>query len=81
MNPDTHLLYEYMNKLPFTVRMKVRLDAPIDTALLGKRRAIHSDMCQPLRVPGPSALIHARHSGLSLKGILFSLSLMPAFRK
>ena len=34
MNPDTHLLYEYMNKLPFTVRMKVHLDAPIDATLL-----------------------------------------------
>ena len=34
MNPDTHLLYEYMNKLPFTVRMKIRLDAPIDATLL-----------------------------------------------
>ena len=34
MNPDTHLLYEYMNKLPFTVRMKVRLGEPVDSALL-----------------------------------------------
>lgn len=34
MNPDTHLLYEYMNKLPYTVRMKVRLDAPVDPTLL-----------------------------------------------
>ena len=36
MNPDTHLLYEYMNKLPYTVRMKTRLDAPVDTALLNE---------------------------------------------
>ncbi len=36
MNPDTHLLYEYMNKLPFTVRMKVRLDAPVDAVLLNE---------------------------------------------
>lgn len=34
MNPDTHLLYEYMNKLPFTVRVKVHLDAPVDSAVL-----------------------------------------------
>ena len=34
MNPDTHLLYEYMNKLPFTVRIKIRLDAPVKAALL-----------------------------------------------
>ena len=36
MNPDTHLLYEYMNKLPFTVRMKVRLDQPVDAVLLNQ---------------------------------------------
>ena len=29
-NPDTYLLYEYMEKVPFTVRMKVCLDAPVD---------------------------------------------------
>jgi hypothetical protein len=34
MNPDTHLFYEYMDKLPFTVRMKIRLDAPVDATLL-----------------------------------------------
>ena len=34
VNPDTHLLYEYMNKLPYTVRMKVRLDVPIEATLL-----------------------------------------------
>ncbi len=33
-NPDIYLLYEYMEKLPFTVRMKVCLDAPVDAALL-----------------------------------------------
>ena len=33
-NPDIYLLYEYMEKLPFTVRMKVCLDAPVDSALL-----------------------------------------------
>ena len=36
MNPDTHLLYEYMNKLPFTVRMKIRLDEPVDATLLNE---------------------------------------------
>ncbi|MBR3224145.1 MAG: hypothetical protein IKF78_02340 [Atopobiaceae bacterium] len=36
MNPDTHLLYEYMDKLPFTVRMKIRLDAPVDATLLNE---------------------------------------------
>ena len=34
MNPDTHLLYEYMDKLPFSVRMKIRLDSPVDPKLL-----------------------------------------------
>ena len=33
-NPDIYLLYEYMEKVPFTVRMKVFLDAPVDAALL-----------------------------------------------
>ena len=33
-NPDIYLLYEYMEKVPFTVRMKVLLDAPVDAALL-----------------------------------------------
>ena len=33
-NPDIYLLYEYMEKLPFTVRMKVILDSPIDAAIL-----------------------------------------------
>ncbi len=33
-NPDIYLLYEYMEKVPFTVRMKVCLDAPVDAALL-----------------------------------------------
>ncbi|MBO7671058.1 MAG: hypothetical protein J6S60_10770 [Oscillospiraceae bacterium] len=33
-NPDIYLLYEYMEKIPFTVRMKVCLDAPVDAALL-----------------------------------------------
>lgn len=33
-NPDIYLLYEYMEKLPFTVRFKVQLDAPIDEKLL-----------------------------------------------
>ena len=36
MNPDTHLLYEYMDKLPFTVRMKIRLDTPVDARLLNE---------------------------------------------
>lgn len=33
-NPDIYLLYEYKDKLPFTVRMKLVLDAPVDAALL-----------------------------------------------
>ena len=33
-NPDTYLLYEYMKKIPFTVRMKACLDAEIDGKLL-----------------------------------------------
>ena len=35
-NPDSYLLYEYMDKLPFTVRMKACLDARIDEAVLSK---------------------------------------------
>ena len=35
-NPDSYLLYEYMEKLPFTVRFKVQLDAPVDAELLDK---------------------------------------------
>lgn len=33
-NPDSYLLYEYMDKVPFTVRMKVLLDTPVDRAML-----------------------------------------------
>lgn len=33
-NPDIYLLYEYMEKLPFTVRLKVQLDAPVDAKML-----------------------------------------------
>ena len=33
-NPDIYLLYEYMKKLPFTVRFLVQLDAPVDAAML-----------------------------------------------
>lgn len=33
-DPDIYLLYEYGEKLPFTVRMKVILDAPVDAAML-----------------------------------------------
>ncbi len=33
-DPDIYLLYEYGDKLPFTVRMTVILDAPVDEALL-----------------------------------------------
>ena len=29
-NPDLYLLYEYSDKLPFTVRMKVCLDCTVD---------------------------------------------------
>lgn len=33
-NPDIYLLYEYMKKIPFTVRIKVVLDAPVDEGRL-----------------------------------------------
>lgn len=33
-NPDIYLLYEYMDKVPYTVRMKVLLDAPVDSEKL-----------------------------------------------
>ena len=33
-NPDIYLLYEYMEKIPFTVRIKVRLDEKIDADVL-----------------------------------------------
>ena len=33
-NPDVYLLYEYMEKLPFTVRIKLCLDAPVEAPLL-----------------------------------------------
>ncbi len=35
-NPDSYLLYEYMEKLRFTVRFRVQLDAPVDAELLDK---------------------------------------------
>ena len=35
-NPDIYLLYEYVDKVPYTVRMKVCLDAPVDAALLAQ---------------------------------------------
>ncbi len=35
-NPDIYLLYEYMEKLPFTVRFKVQLDANIDASMLSE---------------------------------------------
>ena len=35
-NPDMYLLYEYMDKLPFTVRFKVQLDAPVDAEMLNQ---------------------------------------------
>ena len=38
-NPDIYLLYEYMEKVPFTVRMKACLDAPIDVKALEKSGA------------------------------------------
>ncbi len=38
-NPDIYLLYEYMEKLPFTVRMKAVLDSQIDEAILSKAAA------------------------------------------
>ena len=36
MNTDIYLLYEYMEKVPYTVRIKVCLDAVIDEALLAE---------------------------------------------
>ena len=33
-NPDVYLLYEYMDKVPFTVRIKIQLDSRIDAAML-----------------------------------------------
>lgn len=35
-NPDIYLLYEYMEKVPFTVRMKACLDATVDVDILTK---------------------------------------------
>ena len=35
-NPDIYLLYEYMDKIPLTVRIKVQLDEKIDAAVLTK---------------------------------------------
>ncbi len=35
-NPDIYLLYEYMEKISFTVRFKVLLDAPIDADMLNQ---------------------------------------------
>ncbi|MCR5403921.1 MAG: hypothetical protein K6E91_08925 [Butyrivibrio sp.] len=35
-NPDIYLLYEYMDKIPFTVRMKFYLDSKVDEMLLEK---------------------------------------------
>ena len=42
-NPDTYLLYEYMKKIPFTVRIKVCLDeSPSnDEAVVGKQGGNH----------------------------------------
>lgn len=35
-NPDIYLLYEYMDKLPFTLRIKVRLDEQINPSILNE---------------------------------------------
>ena len=35
-NPNICLLYEHVDKVPYTVRMKVHLNAPADAALLTK---------------------------------------------
>lgn len=35
-NPDIYLLYEYMEKVPFTVRMKACLDTTVDVDILTK---------------------------------------------
>lgn len=37
--PDTYLLYEYMKKLPYTVRIKVDLTEPVDGTLLKQASA------------------------------------------
>ena len=71
-NPDIYLLYEYMKKLPFTVRFKVQLDAPVDAAMLdqaaqeaikrlGRRSKLHSD---PQRQTGRRAAGKERKTGL-----------------
>ena len=36
VNPDIYLLYEYMEKIPFTVRFKVQLDAKVDAEMLNQ---------------------------------------------
>ena len=36
-NPDIYLLYEYMQKIPFTFRVKVRLDEPVDADILNRK--------------------------------------------
>ena len=35
-NPDIYLLYEYMDKVPFTIRIKVQLDEPVDVSILNE---------------------------------------------
>lgn len=35
-NPDAYLLYEYMKKIAYTVRMKVTLDEGVDASLLNQ---------------------------------------------
>ena len=37
--PDTYLLYEYMKKLPYTVRIKIELTEPVDEMLLKQASA------------------------------------------
>ena len=35
-NPDAYLLYEYMDKISYTVRAKIRLNEAIDEKLLNE---------------------------------------------
>jgi len=35
-NPDIYLLYEYMKKIAYTVRIKVTLREPVDSTMLNQ---------------------------------------------
>lgn len=57
-NPDVYLLYEYMDKLPFTVRFKVQLDAPVDADLLD-RAAPENFSCLPISAQNRNCIFSA----------------------